>query len=319
MYIEQAYKGLHEGWRYVLGVVAVFFGWQLIGAIPLMSALVIKNGIGSIATTPNGMAKALGTNTFLFLMLLTFVFGLLFLYVFVKYVHKQTFNSLTTSRKTVDWKRILFSFFLWAIVSAAFIFIDIYSYPYDYILNFNFEKFIILALIGVIMIPIQTSMEEYFMRGYLMQGIGIVAKNKWMPLLITSLLFGLLHILNPEVQKLGYGIMVFYIGTGLLLGIMTLMDEGLELALGFHAANNLTAALLVTAEWTAFTTDSVYKDISNPILGWDILVPVFVVFPILLFIFSKKYNWTNWKEKLFGSVMAKEEFLALENENPSEI
>ena len=58
MYIEQAYKGLHEGWRYVLGVVAVFFGWQLIGAIPLMSALVIKNGIGSIATTPNGMAKA---------------------------------------------------------------------------------------------------------------------------------------------------------------------------------------------------------------------------------------------------------------------
>ena len=169
------------------------------------------------------------------------------------------------------------------------------------------------------MIPIQTSMEEYFMRGYLMQGIGIVAKNKWKPLLITSLLFGLLHILNPEVQKLGYGIMVFYIGTGLLLGIMTLMDEGLELALGFHAANNLTAALLVTAEWTAFTTDSVYKDISNPILGWDILVPVFVVFPILLFIFSKKYNWTNWKEKLFGSVMAKEEFLALENENPSEI
>ena len=319
MYIEQAYKGLHEGWRYVLGVVAVFFGWQLIGAIPLMSALVIKNGIGSIATTPNGMAKALGTNTFLFLMLLTFVFGLLFLYVFVKYVHKQTFNSLTTSRKTVDWKRILFSFFLWAIVSAAFIFIDIYSYPDDYILNFNFEKFIILALIGVIMIPIQTSMEEYFMRGYLMQGIGIVAKNKWMPLLITSLLFGLLHILNPEVQKLGYGIMVFYIGTGLLLGIMTLMDEGLELALGFHAANNLTAALLVTAEWTAFTTDSIYKDISNPILGWDILVPVFVVFPILLFIFSKKYNWTNWKEKLFGSVMAKEEFLALENENPSEI
>jgi hypothetical protein len=31
---------------------------------------------------------------------------------------------------------------------------------------------------------------------------------------------------------------VYYIGTGLFLGI-TLMDEGMELALGFHAANNL--------------------------------------------------------------------------------
>lgn len=317
MYVEQGYKGLHEGWRYVLGVLAVFFGWQFIGAAPLIIALISKSGIASLATTPSSMANVLGTNTFLFLMLLTFVFGLLFLYLFVKYVHKQTFNSLTTSRKRVDWKRILFSFFLWAIISTAFIFIDIYSYPDDYVFTFNFEKFIVLAVIAVIMIPIQTSMEEYFMRGYLMQGIGLVAKNKWMPLLITSLIFGMLHILNPEVEKLGYGIMVFYIGTGLLLGIMTLMDEGLELALGFHAANNLTAALLVTAEWTAFTTDSVYKDISDPIIGWDILIPVFVVFPILLFIFSKKYKWTNWKEKLFGKVMEKEEFLALENENSS--
>ena len=33
--------------------------------------------------------------------------------------------------------------------------------------------------------------------------------------------------------------MIYYIGTGFLFGIMTLMDEGTELALGFHAANNL--------------------------------------------------------------------------------
>jgi hypothetical protein len=26
------------------------------------------------------------------------------------------------------------------------------------------------------------------------------------------------------------------------------------------------------------------------------------VFPLLLYIFSKKYNWTNWNEKLFGSI-----------------
>lgn len=135
-----------------------------------------------------------------------------------------------------------------------------------------------------------------------MQGIGIAVKNKWFPLALTSLIFGLMHIANPEVEKIGYIIMVYYIGTGLFLGILTLMDEGMELALGFHAANNLVTALLVTANWTAFQTDSVLKDMSEPAAGYDILFPVLVIFPILLFIFSKKYKWTNWKDKLTGKV-----------------
>ena len=97
--------------------------------------------------------------------------------------------------------------------------------------------------------------------------------------------------------------MVYYIGTGLFLGILTLMDEGMELALGFHAANNLITALLVTANWTAFQTDSILKDMSEPTAGVDVLIPVIVVFPILLFIFSKKYQWSDWKEKLTGNVL----------------
>jgi hypothetical protein len=34
----------------------------------------------------------------------------------------------------------------------------------------------------------------------------------------------------------------------------------------------------------------------------EIFFPVFIVFPILLFILSKVYKWTNWKEKLLGTV-----------------
>jgi hypothetical protein len=32
------------------------------------------------------------------------------------------------------------------------------------------------------------------------------------------------------------------------------------------------------------------------------LLPVLILFPILLFIFSRKYKWNNWKEKLSGKV-----------------
>lgn len=312
MYIEQAYKGLSEGWRYVVGIILVFFGWQVLGAIPLVAALLAKTGSMSILITAGEdmgvLSDALGSNSFLFFMLLTFAIGLLFLFLIVKFIHKQTLKQLTTARKKIDWSRVFFAFGLWAFVSVLFIFLDIYLSPQDYQYNFKLEPFLVLALIALIMIPIQTSMEEYFIRGYMMQGLGVAVKNKWFPLIFTSVLFGLMHIFNPEVEKIGYGILVFYIGTGFFLGIITLMDDGLELALGFHAANNLTAALLLTADWTAFQTNSVYLDISDPVLGWDILVPVFVIFPILLYIFSQMYGWKNWKEKLTGKVLTDEVF-----------
>lgn len=312
MYIEQAYKSQHEFWRYLLGIGVIFFCWQIFGAAPLMAALFTKSNVMEILASGDValMSEALGSNLFLFLMLLTFAIGLACLFIWIKLVHKQPIKELTTSRKKVDWGRIFFAFILWSLISIAFVFIDIQLAPEDYLFNFNLKPFLILAAISIVLIPIQTSMEEYYLRGYMMQGIGLLAKNRWVPLFFTSILFGLMHILNPEVEKLGYGIMVYYIGTGFFLGILTLMDQGLELPIGFHAANNLTTALLVTADWTAFQTDSIYRDISEPVLGWDVFVPVLVIYPILLTVFSKKYGWTNWKERLFGKVVDEETFLA---------
>ena len=115
---------------------------------------------------------------------------------------------------------------------------------------------------------------------------------------MTSIIFGCLHLFNPEVEKLGYGILIYYIGTGIFLGIMTLMDDGIELALGFHAANNLITALLVTSNWTAFQTESILIDISNPSLGVELFLSLFLFYPLFLLIMSKKYSWKNWKIKL---------------------
>ncbi|WP_421811801.1 CPBP family intramembrane glutamic endopeptidase [Flagellimonas sp.] len=312
MYIEQAYKGFTDRWRYFVGLLIVFVGWQIIGGIPLLFALIMKSdSFNSIGADYGAMADLLGLNLFFFLVLLTFFAAMVSLWIVVKFVHKLSFKNFTTSRKKVDWKRIIFSFVLWGIISSGLVFLDVYMSPENYEFNFNSGPFFVLLVISLIFIPIQTSFEEYFTRGYLMQAIGIATKKKWLPFLVSSSLFGLLHIFNPEVEKLGYGVLVFYIGTGFFLGILTLMDEGLELPLGFHAANNFFTAILVTADWTAFRTNSIYKDVSEPVLGWDVLIPVFVVYPILLFIFSKKYGWKNWKEKLFGRVLSKEEFVAL--------
>jgi hypothetical protein len=80
------------------------------------------------------------------------------------------------------------------------------------------------------------------------------------------------------------------------------MDEGMELALGFHAGNNLIAVLLVTADWTVFQTNSILSDISEPTTGIEVIIPVVVFYPILIAIMAWKYKWTNWSEKLLGKV-----------------
>ncbi|GAA4898453.1 CPBP family intramembrane metalloprotease [Flaviramulus aquimarinus] len=309
MYIAQTFNVLHDWWRYIVGVIIAIIGVAVF-SMPHMIAIGIETANGNIDISQMGdtnyIMSLFEPNVNLVFVLLPFAGGLLALLLAVKYLHKQSIKRLTTSRKKIDWKRFWLIFFVWGIVSSSIVLLDYFMAPEDYQLNFNLVPFLILCVIAILLVPLQTSFEEYLFRGYLMQGIGVLVKNKWVPLLITSLVFGLLHIANPEVDKLGPVIMVYYIGTGLFLGIITLMDEGMELALGFHAANNLFTALLVTADWTAFQTHSVLKDLSDPSeMGLEeIFVPVFVVFPILLFILSKVYKWTNWKDKLFGKIVA---------------
>ena len=311
MYISQAFKSLHEWWRYLVGILIVLIGVGIF-SLPHMIAISIKSFNGEVdmeRLAQNDVAYILGLfepNLNLVFMLLPFLGGLILLFITVKFIHKQSLVSLTTSRKSIDWGRVWFSFILWGIISSVMIGLGYLLEPENFEINFKLVPFLILFVIAILLIPIQTSFEEYLFRGYLMQGIGVITKYKWIPLLTTSLVFGLMHISNPEVDKLGPVVMIYYIGTGLFLGIMTLMDEGMELALGFHAANNLFTALLVTADWTAFQTHSVLKDLSDPQnAGFsDIIIPVFVIFPILLYIFSKKYNWISWRERLFGRVSA---------------
>ncbi len=304
MFIENGFLPENKFWKYIVGSILIIIA-STIGQIPFAIAVAVKamTSEGSYPTTNEAVMRYLSPNLTLFLLLLSFVFGFAGIILVIKYFHKQTLLSVTTSRAKIDWGRIFFAFFVWAIFAVLSTVAMYYSTPENFVWNFKPIPFLILAIIGILMIPIQTSTEEYVFRGYLMQGFAVLAKNKWFPLVMTSLIFGTMHIANPEVEKMGYVVLVYYIGTGFFLGIITLMDEGMELALGFHAANNLVTALLVTSDWSAFQTNSVLKDISTPSVGFEILTPVIIIFPLLLFIFSKKYHWNNWREKLTGNIV----------------
>lgn len=296
MYIIQGRQGQLGMWKYlpipIVFMLLMGFNYLAIKMLGIDVTELMKQQI-----LAKGKTRVFVEN------LVPFVVFLGGLFFWVRYVHQQSLLSLTTSRKKIDWSRVLFIFGLMSLFIVISTYISYLMNPEVFQVNFDPVSFVILACVSILLIPIQTSFEEYFFRGYLMQGLGLAFKNRWAPLILTSVLFGLMHAANPEVEKMGYILMVYYIGTGLFLGIITLMDEGLELALGFHAANNLMTVLLVTADWTALQTDSIFIDLSEPSAGFDILTPVLIVFPILLFILSKKYKWTGWSAKLFGNIV----------------
>ena len=53
-----------------------------------------------------------------------------------------------------------------------------------------------------------------------------------------------------------------------------------------------------------FQTDALFIDTSEPSVGFEMFFPVLVLYPLLLFVFSKKYGWSNWVEKLTGKIEA---------------
>ena len=301
-YIQQANKGKNEPWMFLLTflLTAGLFIYSLV------IFLFFSDGIDLAKQQQMLFELVPSKNFWLAFNLLPFVFLLGLLFLLVKKLHQRSILSLTTSRKKVDWSRVFFSFSLIVLITLVSFGISYYNDPSEVVLQLDPVKFGILVVISLLLFPFQIGLEEYLFRGYMMQHLGVLLKNRWMPLCITSILFGVFHSANPEVGEMGYTIMIFYIGTGLLLGIMTLMDDGLELALGFHLGNNLLAATLVTSGWSALQTDAAFKFTATQ-AGTstliDVILPVLVLYPIILLILSKKYNWNNWSQKLFGKVV----------------
>ncbi|MFL2611650.1 MAG: lysostaphin resistance A-like protein [Flavobacteriaceae bacterium] len=279
---------------YLLGSLIVLL-FSILGQTPMFFFLP-----NEINTYSNGLDvfSSLDKNLLLFLLLLPSAFSFLGIWFVVKKIHFRPLISIITSRKKIDFERFKFAFILWSLISMSIFSIEIFFNPIDYEWNFDFSKFLILFFISTAMIPIQSVVEELIFRGYLMQGFSFFFKNRLLPLLTTSVIFGLLHILNPEIQKLGYGLLIYYIGTGLFFGIVTLMDEGVELSSGFHVSNNLVASLLVTADWTAFETYSIFKFTGNPYFSKEVLLYVLVIYPLIIIFLSKKYKWARWKIKI---------------------
>lgn len=297
MFLEQVYTGKNQWYLYVLTLLIVFTAIQ-IGSLPLLAYMALTQP-ESLQT--GDLAIATSTNTGLALTLFSFAVGFFTLLFCVRYIHHKPCISIVTARRKIDWKRIFFGAGIWGTLTIATFVIQYFTTDSSEI-QFQFDalRFLGLLLVSLILFPFQTSFEELAFRGYLMQWSALLFKYRWVSVLVTGVLFGAMHGANPEVGA--YGMLVAmpqYILMGLILGYVAVKDDGMELALGLHFANNILAALTFTSDASAIQTSALFKDLNPTASHWDTLV-MLIAGILFVWICNRKYNFMDkvnlWKK-----------------------
>lgn len=299
--LERGREGRSEWWRYCLGfILSILVGYQIIGIIPLcilvIRAIALKYvTLSELLADSTRMLDAsylhVSKNIMLIALMFIFVGAALFLWIAVRFIHKRPFMSVISGiSNKFDFRRYFFAFGMWLVLCCAQLFIALQVNPELFHLTFDPVPFFGGLIILLIFLPIQTGWEEVFMRGYLMQGLGGWMKKSLWPWIITSVVFGLLHLMNNEVKVNGVLVMLpQYILPGMIFGAMALMDERLEIPMGMHFANNLFGILTVSSPDSSIKANSIWEISTVPggedaFLGAGLQLLVF-------FIFFFVYRW----------------------------
>ena len=241
-FFRKSFEGKNKWYNYLAVFATMFVGGQIVGSIPYMIYKISSEdnnniGSGEIAST-----------TELILALLVFNIMFYFLYLGITKIQNKRFTSIITGRKKIDFRRIFIGAGLWGAIMIAFTLVDIAAGG-EYEFRFDLQQFLPLLIVSIVFIPLQAALEEVVIRGTWMQGIFLLFRKKWVALLLTTIIFALMHSSNPEIEKFGYiNSMAMYAILGLTMGLLTILDDGLELAIGIHTINNILASAIISSE-----------------------------------------------------------------------
>jgi len=298
-FLQRAFDQQNQFWKYLIVFVAALFGGQILGSIPFLSVLFYKiiQSKGTIAINPKNFMDfsnfGLSKNLTLFLFLFVFVVILIVAVLLIKALHKRSFAETVNGAKKIRINRCLTGAAVWGIIMVIFFFGDFFLNPGNFRLQFEISAFIPLLFIALLLIPVQTTTEELLFRGYLTQGLAGWTNNRWIAILVPGFLFGLMHSMNPEVKEFGFWItMPQYIFFGLLWGLIAVLDDGIELAIGMHAANNLFGSLFITHSASSLQTNAIFEQLH--IMPEKELITLIIAGSIALAFFAWKYKW-NFK------------------------
>lgn len=287
-FLQQVYKGKRSWWRWL--IVLLLFTTPFLKKI--IRAEILKP---LIATLPKDK------NIYIALSLCMYVILLLLFFLIFKILHRRSFKTLITSRKKIDFLRFGLSFGAWGVISMIVFSTGVLINPENYSWNFKLTPFLKLFTICVLLMPLQVLFKEVLVRGYILQGFNNFIKKPWVSILVSTLFYAfILYGTNKTIVSVkGAIIIVDYLIAGFFLGLIVVLDDGLEIAIGTILVNNLIVTLFITSKNYSFQPDSVLIRETE----MNIFITVFMTlisFLVYFYLLKKIYGWENWKEKLFS-------------------
>ncbi|WP_298917630.1 CPBP family intramembrane glutamic endopeptidase [uncultured Algimonas sp.] len=243
----------------------------LIGAvITFLGGGLYLAGMGEFGEANTILMSVIGLSPVAYLlMLLTFPAALVGLYLGWKIVHAMPLTKLHTAWSGFRWTRAAQAFaIMWAVLASyGLIATFIMGSPPEMV--FDASRFLPFAFLSILLLPVQSATEEIVVRGYMNKGLTHWFGNKWVAFVLTSGLFTVLHLANPEAQAGAEAgnlpiVMSGYFFFGFAACLMVLIDDGLESAIGVHAGNNTFVAIFVNYENSVLPTPSVWQVQADP-------------------------------------------------------
>ena len=264
-----------------MGTLVILFLW-LVGGTILGLVFLPYTGVNPEILLEGG--DVLGVMPgwgFLFFALITFVPLFLGVLLAYRWILGVKLRYLFSTIQDFRWWRVGLGFWVWLILIGGPVVVSLVVAPDQYSFNFQPETFIPFALVGFLLLPIQTTAEELFFRGWILQWAGKRIGNIIVLSVISGAAFSLPHMLNPEVAGDFLGAFFGYFTVGFALAWVTVRDRSLEVAIGAHMSNNLFAALIVGYEGGALPADALF--VAGPI-EWGtnnivglLVVPLFIL------------------------------------------
>ena len=295
-FFENARVGNNKVSQYVALILAGYFAAQIPSTIYVVALIIDKMSNGNREAAlemmaGNNILAIFDTIPGFIAFMLTFAVWLGTTWWLFKPLHKRERMTLISGEK-----KFRFQNFNWGIIGYGLILtlitcITMITDPDCYTVSEPGGRYYLFVALCIVLVPIQTSCEEFIFRGYLMQGFALCTKSKVWALVITSVLFGLLHCLNNEVLANGFFTTIpIYIEIGLLMGFFAILSDGIEISCGMHFINNFLAFTVFSSEGGTLSGNALVTFKRGAVSVSDYLIPIAVAALIYLCL-HKKMGW----------------------------
>lgn len=217
-----------KGWQRVLKIIIPYI--FIVGSFQLIGMLIIGVDLKNYNPVDETSEQHL-INTF-FNLLGTFFL----LWLFMKYVDKEKFINLGFHIKN------RLKEFNYGIAIGTFIMIVGYLLLL-LIDEISFQKIIFDSkevILSILIYSIVAIVEEVLFRGYILRNL-MISFNKYTALIVSSLLFSVMHGFNPNIDLMGFTDLFL---AGILLGMSYIFTKNLWFPIALHFSWNLTQAFL---------------------------------------------------------------------------